>query len=171
MYVGRLHVILKQFIIICIGLSTLKLIENHVSRATYHTAKVRTNPAKYALRKSQSLTSKTYMALFITALSACFLKMRTSTKIRFCFSVLYSSCSQCILFTNCGVNSWKISSRRLCKCPILDMFMKNKSNEDLNLLWGSPYQVTKNSTHAMQRHRDSLFPCRSLDKTFAGHHF
>ena len=168
---GCLHVILKQFITICIGLSTLKLIKNDFSRTTYHTANVRTNPAKYALRKSQSLTSRTYMALFITAFSASFLKMRTITRIHLCFSVLYSNCTQCILFMNCGENSWKISSRRLCKCPILDMFMKNESNQDLNLLWGSPYHVTKNSTYIMQHHRDSLFLCCSLDKTFTHRHF
>ena len=125
MYAGCLHVILRQFITICIGLSTIKIIKNHVSTTTYHTANVRTNPAKYALRKLQSLTLRTYMALFITAFSASFLKMCTSTRIHLCFSVLYSSCSQCILFMNCGVNSWKISSRRLCKCPILDMFIKS----------------------------------------------
>ena len=44
----------------------------------------------------------------------------------------------------------KISSRRFCKCPVLDMFTNNKSNQDLNLVWGSPYKVTKNSTYVME---------------------
>ena len=128
--------------------------------STYHTAKVRTKSAKYALRKSQSLTSRAYMALFITAFSASFLKMHTSTRIHLCFSVLYSSCSQCILLMNCSKNSWKIFLRRLCKCRILDMFIKNKSNQDLNLVWGSLYQVTKNINHVIIHHKDSQFLCR-----------
>ena len=88
---------------------------------TYHSAKVKTNPDEYALRNSKSLSSITYIALFIIALSAFFLKIHTITRMRHPFSTLYCSCSQCILFTNCGVNSSKISSRRICKCPILDM--------------------------------------------------
>ena len=48
---------------------------------------------------------------------------------------------------------------------------KNESNQDLNLVWGSPYQVTKNSTCVMKCHRDSRFPCGSLDKSFAHRHF
>ena len=88
---------------------------------TYHSAKVRTNPDKNAFRKSKSLSSITYIALFIIAFSPFFLKIHTITRMRHPFSTLYCSCSQCILFTNCGINSSKISSRSICKCLILDI--------------------------------------------------
>ena len=93
----------------------------HIHNYTYHTAKVRTNPDKNAFRNSKSLASITYIALFIIALSAFFLNIRTITRIHLCFSTLYCNCNQCILFTNCGVNSSKIVSRTCCKWPILDM--------------------------------------------------